>query len=108
MSASEAIARLRELRAKATAGEWRPNRFNHKHEIKADGNVMGFVRKLPDAEAIVAAMNSLPKLLDAVDALIHIEEYWNGSRTDGAMSDALDEITATARNALDALSKDTP
>lgn len=35
-----------------------------------------------------------------LDALIHIQEYWNGSRTEGAMSDALDEILATARAAI--------
>ena len=34
------------------------------------------------------------------EALVHIQEYWNGSRTDGAMSDALDEILETARKAL--------
>jgi hypothetical protein len=36
------------------------------------------------------------------DDLISIEEYWNRSRTDVAMIDALEYITATAREALDA------
>jgi cell division protein FtsB len=38
------------------------------------------------------------------DDMISIEEYWNRSRTDVAMIDALEYITATAREALDATS----
>ena len=33
--------------------------------------------------------------------LVHIGEYWNGSETDGAMSDALAEIKATVTVALE-------
>lgn len=35
-----------------------------------------------------------------LEALEHIAEYWNGSETTGAMSDALAEIVATAQNAI--------
>lgn len=34
------------------------------------------------------------------DALTHIAGYWNGARTDEAMSNALEEIVETALNAL--------
>ena len=33
------------------------------------------------------------------EAMQHIREYWNGSETNGAMSDALEEILATADKA---------
>lgn len=37
---------------------------------------------------------------DLLDALIHIEEYWNRSHTIGAMEDALREIVDTAQRAI--------
>ena len=49
----------------------------------------------------VSAMPQRELLAEALDAFVHIGEYWNGSRTDGAMSDALDEIVATASAAAD-------
>lgn len=53
------------------------------------------------AEDLIAALSaSEARVKELEGALIHIEEYWNGSRTDGAMSDALDEILETARAAL--------
>jgi hypothetical protein len=41
------------------------------------------------------------KNMDLVARLEHIQEYWNGSRTDDAMSDALDEILHTCEAALE-------
>lgn len=55
-------------------------------------------------DTVVARVTAMPGrelLAEALDAFVHIGEYWNGSRTDGAMSDALDEIVATARAAAD-------
>jgi hypothetical protein len=55
-------------------------------------------------KTITAYLSALPErelLAEALDAFVHIGEYWNGSRTDGAMSDALDEIVATASAAAD-------
>ena len=51
----------------------------------------------------LSSPDPLRKLLARIktleEALIGIEEYWNGSRTDGAMSDALDVIVSRARAA---------
>jgi hypothetical protein len=80
MSASEAIARLRELRAKATAGPWKPidasdgkgNFYCHRprmsvqfHDIEDQYDRLDFA----NAAAIVAAMNSLEPLLACAEAL---------------------------------------
>jgi hypothetical protein len=51
------IEKLRGRSKMATPGMWRPNRFNHKHEIKAEGNVIGFVRRLEDAFFIADCVN---------------------------------------------------
>ena len=75
MSASDVIARLRELRAKATAGEWRANGgtyiypldrcYPSKDRIADCGGIDAFT----NAAAIVAAMNSLDALLECAEAL---------------------------------------
>lgn len=86
MSASEAIARLRELRAKATAGEWRQHLVDDTTIIAHDGDEIASTwpdgghdadadfdadteRHEANAAAIVAAMNSLPALLECAEAL---------------------------------------
>ena len=74
MSASDVIARLRELRAKATAGDWEldPSGYVKGSGIcdltVLDATVAEFLQ-LPNAAAIVAAMNSLPALLECAEAL---------------------------------------
>lgn len=80
------IARMRELlelRAKIERGEWWQSEYD---------------------EITKETVSILTDFIDATtemrDALIHIEEYCNGSETNGAMADALREIGATARAAL--------
>lgn len=76
MSATETIARLRELRAKATAGGWKPVSFYRSTQLQGENFIVaGRVGVLDgsnhqqDAAAIVAAMNSLESLLNAASAL---------------------------------------
>lgn len=53
-----------------------------------------------NAALIVRAVNTYDErdalLREAAKAFAHIAEYWNGSRTDGAMADALDIILDVA------------
>jgi len=84
VSASQAIARLRELRANATAGPW---------SVINDKSPYWIVNKNGDAElgtfavardvwweanaaAIVAAMNSLESLLAVAEAAQRVVEHW--------------------------------
>jgi hypothetical protein len=96
MSASDVIARLRELRAKATAGEWFAADWTYdfgsglttiearEPETLSEGQssiwpdqvrkvlvaeTQGGTNPLEDAAAIVAAMNSLESLLACAEAL---------------------------------------
>jgi len=76
VSATNVIARLRELRAKATAGPWVTVGWNDATSIEgADVFVCGRLALLDggkhkkDAAAIVAAMNSLDALLECAEAL---------------------------------------
>jgi len=115
MSASDVIARLRELRAKATAGRLLALPDNPKSDIfwhVSDGddwvcqmfNRHEFDNAKANAAAIVAAMNSLPKLLECAEALekiAHLTRY--APKISGER-----EIHDMANAALDALSKDTP
>jgi hypothetical protein len=95
MSASEAIARLRELRAKATAGPWErsdstawvgtyDNRGEPVQERLAETD------NAADAAAIVAAMNSLPALLECASQLEKLTEaascirHWHDAMADGS------------------------
>ncbi len=79
MSASEAIARLRELRAKATAGEWKYSSHPGEaipmlHIFCADNKGPAYHERSQseleaNAAAIVAAMNSLDALLECASML---------------------------------------
>ncbi len=87
MSASDVIARLRELRAKATAGDWLAIKSpRHNHWKIGDGrsvyfdvcnfiNIEHFAKwgtsgtAEDNAKYTAAAMNSLPALLECAEAL---------------------------------------
>ena len=109
MSASDVIARLRELRAKATAGDWEldPSGYVKGSGIcdltVLDATVAEFLQ-LPNAAAIVAAMNSLPALLDAAEALQGVEqllgEYIDHKGTVDATIALAFETTRAALQAL--------
>jgi len=82
MTASSAIARLRELRSKATPGEWRANGGTYiypldrcdpaKDRIADCGGFDAFT----NAAAVVAAMNALPALLECAEAAQRVVEHW--------------------------------
>ena len=86
MSASEAIARLRELRAKATAGRLlalpqKPNWDVYWHVTDGEDFVcqlysehVEFDNAKANAAAIVAAMNSLDALLECAEALEELQD----------------------------------
>lgn len=89
MSASEAIARLRELRAKATAGEWKPVSFYRSTQLQGENFIVaGRVGVLDgsnhqqDAACIVAAMNSLEPLLACADLVAMLHDIWNDAQDD--------------------------
>jgi hypothetical protein len=92
MNANDVIARLREFRGLATKGKW--SAFSHP-EL---GELSCY-----DAAAIVAAMNSLPALLECAEALEGMLFFV--SELPGAQYSA---YVTNASAALDALSKDTP
>ena len=83
MSATEAIARLRELRAKATPAPWSAKKeafdddeWERQYVYHAIPNgempvafPLGGTREDANAAAIVAAMNSLPALLECASVL---------------------------------------
>ena len=112
VSASEAIARLRELRAKATA------EVLHKHfmacatlpsredfgvwpEWARDSRNWPYLRHVTSSTpAIVAAMNSLEPLLACAEAL---EPF--ACRTGGFLGNITDEDVSKARAALQALAE---
>jgi hypothetical protein len=113
VSASEAIARLRELRAKATGGTWRANggtyiypldRCDPKTDRIAD---CGGLDAFNNAAAIVAAMNSLESLLACAEAVQGVAELL-GEYIDRKQTVDVKVALAfeTARAALDALAKD--
>ncbi len=132
MSASDVIARLRELRAKATAGPWEADNFNCVdgygqyqafHILDAKGKALldtsnsdiqvihddrGEGPDGPegsrwdetgrrDTAAIVAAMNSLPALLECAEALASIANCQN--------PDKCKSCSNIARAALQALAE---
>jgi hypothetical protein len=116
VSASEAIARLRELRAKATAGPW--STINDKSPywiVNKNGDAeLGTFAVARDvwweanAAAIVAAMNSLPALLECASALRVLSWHYEELATmDGDVSreqlQAHDGPLKKARAALQAL-----
>ena len=80
MSASDKIARLRELRAKATAGPWKSEVWDDYPGLRLIVSLK-MERELADgidpenAAAIVAAMNSLPALLECAEALQELLAY---------------------------------
>jgi hypothetical protein len=79
VSASEAIARLRELRAKATAGEWHSEAGYVMHANDPIARCIWLLgdeqaKSSENAAAIVAAMNSLPALLECAEALEYLLE----------------------------------
>jgi hypothetical protein len=108
VSASEAIARLRELRAKATAGDWLAIKSpRHNHWKIGDGrsvyfdvcnfiNIEHFAKwgtsgtAEDNAKYTAAAMNSLPALLDAASQLEKLTEaascirHWHDAMADGS------------------------
>jgi hypothetical protein len=115
--ASSAIARLRELRAKATAG---PLVY-----ASMGGEIvtirLGMMAKTiardvspEDAAPIVAAMNSLESLLECAEALADLSSWFTTPQVGGqvwmipAGERGADDAVKQARAALDALSKDTP
>jgi hypothetical protein len=131
MSASSAIAHLRELRAKATAGNWfedsqrvqDSDRRDYYYNIYApngriiadtlnsdmvlledngEGASLDVVGQA-NAAAIVAAMNSLDALLECAEALERFRSHYpHGINRD------LDEAASKARAALDALAAQEP
>jgi hypothetical protein len=112
MSATETIARLRELRANATAGEWETSLTADSYEQRAiygpnheqiakviNGSAMPG-RTTANAAAIVAAMNSLESLLECAEALEQFRSHYpHGVNRD------LDEAASKARAALHALAE---
>ena len=103
MSASDEIARLRELRAKVTAGPWAiaGQRAEWATIITGkDGEAKIDARHPEDAAAIVAAMNSLESLLACAEALEKIAR----SPTGGVGCNPA-EFVKDARAALDALAR---
>jgi hypothetical protein len=110
MSASDVIARLRELRAKATAGPWVTVGWNEATSIEgADVFVrgrLGFLdggKHKQDAAAIVAAMNSLESLLDAAeqgDNLIRAINRYVATRAVYLMNLEEDQTQIDARDKL--------
>ena len=59
----DGLAELRALSDVSSQGEWVLNTFNFKPEIKAGGNVIGFLRTHPDAAFIVACVNYVRRVL---------------------------------------------
>jgi hypothetical protein len=57
------------------------------------------------AELVTRLLSAEARVKVLEDALISVEEYWNGSTTEGAMADALNVITTRARKALQEQSK---
>ena len=126
MSASDKIARLREVRAKATAGPWSTIKDKSPYWIvnkngDAELGTFAVARDVwweANAAAIVAAMNSLDALLECAEAL-EAMLVWHEER-DKALSKQPPNTDVNwrrmehreqidkARAALDALSKDTP
>jgi len=87
MNANDVIARLRELRAKATAGEWEldPSGYVKGSDIcdltVLDATVAEFLQ-IANAAAIVAAMNSLDALLECASVLADIAAQKTGAELD--------------------------
>lgn len=109
MSASEKIARLRELRDKATGQPWFPVAYDESHcliDSEDDEWPVAQTVEHRNAAAIVAAMNSLPKLLDAAEALQHLLRHSGIADVDARDKDKQDhDIERKARAALDALAE---
>jgi hypothetical protein len=122
MSASEAIARLRELRAKATAGEWESGAefdSDFRDILNADGDSIAYgfassgtgILRPQDSAAIVAAMNSLDSLLECAEALADLSSWFTTPQVGGqvwmipAGKRGADDAVKQARAALDALGK---
>jgi len=120
VTAQSAIARLRELRAKATAGEWKavhvatgrgmdwvvtlglkPLARIHRLPQRDKASEACEAEEAANAAAIVAAMNSLDALLDVVEAALTARNNLQGHYMNAEDMYVLD-------GALDALSKDTP
>ena len=111
MSASEAIARLRELRAKATAGEWHSEAGYVMHANDPIARCIWLLgdeqaKSSENAAAIVAAMNSLPALLECAEAVQkihdHLSDYIDARKTvDVSVAVAFE----TSRAALQALAE---
>jgi hypothetical protein len=79
----ETIARLRELRAKATAGEWWASpRVGYGIDLILSGDVLVGEFSPDDAAAIVAAMNSLDALLECASVLADIAAQKTGAELD--------------------------
>lgn len=89
---SDPIKRLRELLEKATNGPWCGCQYGHIEcrEIADLGGIeihspsSPFVRAAPedDAALIVAAVNAMPALLDALEAFQDVAEQANGQLSD--------------------------
>ena len=111
------LSELAALLEKATPAPWRENTFNHKHEIKADGNVIGFVRRLEDAQlaaflvnnaaSIAARLRSMEEALkDSSDAIDFFDKVKAASRDEqnAVGTDHWDWLEKAARKARAALS----
>lgn len=85
--AHDLVERLRQYSGKS----WETTECYNGVRDEAADTITRLRADLAAAERVIVAKD---------DALIHIEEYWNRSETDGAMSDALHEIIGTAQNAL--------
>jgi hypothetical protein len=131
VSASEAIARLRELRAKATAGPWCapdasegdvwavaingdpfiPLMRSERGNYKSWGKSLTNDERNANAAAIVAAMNSLPALLECAEALADLSSWFTTPQVGGqvwmipAGERGADDAVKQARLALQALAE---
>lgn len=66
----------------------------------ADGADDGRTQKFRSDDEVAANAHLLRTAPELLDALIHIEEYWNRDQNDTAMADALWHIIGVAQEAI--------
>lgn len=101
--------------SKHTPGPWRvvehswsdTGIYSDKHHI-AHLSIEGVATERNQSE-LEASMGANAKLIaaapDLLEALVHIKEYWNGGRSEQAMSDALYHILEIASVGIDKATK---
>ena len=82
---------------KWTAGPWFAN---ERFVSTRDGGFGDIAVCQPDHDASNENARLIAAAPELFEALVHIEEYWNGNQTEAAMIDALEEIGECARAAL--------